>query len=102
MVFTLCKAEQPLKGMKLQERKEEKEEKFGKEKWKDDLKETKYKMCLLTLDKKVNPRVEVLRIFEVFIILEFRTIFQLPTIFLSSVSKLKLLQYLYTTSESVK
>ena len=41
--------------MKLQEREEEKEKKFGKKKWTDDLKEAKYKMCLLTLDKKVIP-----------------------------------------------
>ena len=33
-----------------------------------------------------------------FIILEFRTKIQLPAVFLSSVSKLNLLQYLYTTS----
>ena len=52
MVFTLCKAEQPLEGMKLQESEGEKEEKFGKEKWKDDYKETKNEMCLLTQDKK--------------------------------------------------
>ena len=32
-----------------------KRKKFGKKKWKDDLKEAKYKMCLLTLDKKVIP-----------------------------------------------
>ena len=84
MVFTLCKAEQPLQGMKLQEREEEKEGKCtGK-----GYKEAKYKMRLLSIDKKSNILVLRFCVFlKDFIIPELRTKFQLSVIFLSSFSK---------------
>ena len=56
-------------------------------------------MCLLNLEKKSNALV---RVFEVFHYTRGQDQFQHPVIFLSTVSKLKLLQYLYTTSKVSK
>ena len=62
-------------------------EKRGKVYRRDNSIEPKYKMCLLTLEKNNGLVLKFCVFLKYFIILEFRTKFQLPAILLSLVSR---------------